>query len=80
MNDVNKAIKKHIQYKNIQFSIITQNSEQFVNDLVNDTPSPIAYETPKPESVMNEDKSISTFPIKIKKENCKITKVEELFK
>ncbi len=80
LNDVNKAIKKHIQYKNIQFAIITQNSENFINDLVNDTASPIAYETPKPESVMNEDKSISTFPIKIKKENCKITKVEELFK
>jgi len=77
---VNKAIKKHIQYKNIQFSIITTNSEQFIKDLVSDVESSIEYETPKSQEVLLEDNSIATFPIKVKRENCKVTKVEELFK
>lgn len=80
LDEVNKAIKKHIQYKNIQFSIITQNSEQFMNDLINDKESSIEYETPKPQEVLLEDNAIATFPLKVKKENCKITKVEDLFK
>lgn len=80
LEDVNKAIKKHIQYDNIQFSIITQNSQQFINDLTSDVESKISYDTPKPNEVILEDNAIATFPVKVKKENCKIDSVGNLFK
>ena len=35
--------------------------------------------TPKPESVLDEDREISTFPLKIKAENVRIVPVAELF-
>jgi zinc protease len=42
-------------------------------------PSPIKYSTPKPESVLNEDKEIVSFPIKVKEANIRIAPVGELF-
>jgi zinc protease len=77
--DVNNAVKKHLQYGNMQIAIVTKDAESLKEALVNDTPSPITYKTPKPESVMKEDEQISTFPLKVKPENIRIVPVEELF-
>lgn len=77
--DVNAAIKKHWQTKNIQVAVITKDAQSFKNALINDVVSPITYKTPKPESVLAEDKEIGSFPIKVKPNQVKIKKVENLF-
>ena len=77
--DVNAAIKKHLQYGKMAVAIVTKDAKAFKDALVSDAPSPIAYKTPKPESVLNEDKEIIVFPLKMKAENVKIVPVEELF-
>ena len=79
LNDVNEAIKKYWQYGNMQVAIITNDAKSLKDALVKDSPSPITYKTPKSESVMNEDKEISIFPIKVKSENVKIVPVTDLF-
>lgn len=77
--DVNNAIKKHWQYGNMRIAIITKDAQSLKDALVNDAPSPITYKSPKPESVLNEDKEISTFPLKIKPEDVKVIPVADLF-
>lgn len=79
LEQVNKAIKKHIQYNNIKFAIVTKDAEMLKEDLVNNTPSPITYPTPKPQEILNEDKEISVFPIKVSPEKIKIVHIEEMF-
>ena len=79
LNDVNAAIKKYWQYGNMQVAIITKDAQSFKDALVNDSPSPITYKTPKPESVLVEDKEIIVFPLKVKAENVKIMPVTDLF-
>lgn len=79
LEQVNAAIKKHIQYNNIKFAIVTKDAQKFKEELVNNVPSPITYPTPKPEEVLNEDKEISTFPLKVLPEKVKIVPVDELF-
>jgi zinc protease len=79
LRDVNGAIKRHLQYGNMEIAIITKDAKGFKDALVNDAPSPITYGTPKPESVLNEDKEISVFPVKVKAENIKIVPVADLF-
>ena len=79
LNDVNAAIKKYWQYGNMQVAIITKDAQSFKDALVNDSPSPITYKTPKPESVLVEDKEIIVFPLKVKAENVKIVPVADLF-
>ncbi|MAT38671.1 MAG: peptidase M16 [Ectothiorhodospiraceae bacterium] len=76
---VNAAIKKHLQYENIKIAMVTQGAEEFKQQLVEDVPSPISYETPKPEEVTEEDKAISTFPLPIQEESVRIIPVEDMF-
>src|SRR5262249_39765035 len=64
--DVNAAIKKHWQAANMQIVAITKGAEAFAGALANDTPSPITYSAAKSDAVLEEDKVISTLPLKIR--------------
>lgn len=79
LDDVNAAIKKHWQFGTMQIVAVTPNAAAFADALVNDTPSPITYSSPKPDPVLEEDKAISTFPLKIQREHIRIVPVTELF-
>lgn len=80
LEKVNNAIKKHIQYNNIKFAIVTRDAEKLKQDLLSNAPSPISYPTPKPQSVLDEDKEIEVFPITTSNDNIKVILVEDLFK
>jgi zinc protease len=79
VGDVNAAIKRHWQYGNARIAIVTKDAAAFADALVNDTPSPITYSSPKPAEVLEDDKVLSTFPLKIKRENLHIVPVADLF-
>jgi zinc protease len=77
--DVNASIKKHWQYGKMEIAVVTKDANGFRDALLKDVPSPIKYSTPKSESVLNEDKEIVSFPIKVKEANIRIVPVGELF-
>lgn len=77
--DMQKAIKKYIQDENIKIVMITSDAEKLKQDLMNNTPSPITYDSEKAKHILDEDKEIESFPIKVKAENIKIVKVENVF-
>jgi zinc protease len=79
LEEVNAAIKKHLQYKNLKVVFVTNEAQQLKDALVANTPSPITYPTPKPQHVLDEDKAISVYPISVKPENVSIRPVETLF-
>lgn len=79
LEEVNAAIKKHLQTENMVITIVTSGAEAFKQALVSDAPSPFEYPTPKPEEVLAEDRQISTFPLAIKPENVEVVTVEKLF-
>lgn len=79
LDEVNNAIKKHLQYKNMEIVFITDGTEKLRNDILEDNPSPITYPTSKPETIYQEDKDIMIFPVSTSAEKIKIMKVEELF-
>lgn len=79
LEQVNKAIRKHIQYNNIKIAIVTKDAQKLKEDLINNVPSPITYPTPKPEEVLNEDKEIAIFPIKVLPEKIQIVPVDSMF-
>lgn len=79
LEQVNSAIKKHIQYNNIKFVMVTQDAEKLKNDLINNVPSPISYSTPKPKEILDEDIEIANFPLKVLPKKVKIQNVEDVF-
>jgi len=77
--EVNAAIKKHIQYNDMVIAMISSGCEQLKDDLVNNTPSPIEYSSPKEERIYEEDKIISNYKLDIDPTKVKIVPVEEMF-
>ncbi len=78
--DVNGAIKRHLQYGTMAIAVVTKDAAAFKAAIVSDAPSPIKYATPKPQSVLEEDKQIEKFPVPVKAEDVKVVNVGELFK
>ncbi|MBN2577825.1 MAG: insulinase family protein [Pirellulales bacterium] len=77
--EVNAAIKKYLQYENLQIVFVTQGAAALKEALISDAPSPYKYPTPVPDSVLKEDQEIQTFPLKIPPENVTIVPVDEVF-
>ncbi len=80
LEKVNQAIKKYLQYENLKVVFVTRDAEELKNALINNTPSPITYRSPKPGDILAEDKMIEAFPLKVKPGNLTIIKVDEVFK
>jgi zinc protease len=79
LDDVNAAIKKHWQCENLQIVMVTDNAKALKEALATDAPSPYAYPTSKPESLLKEDEEIVKYPLQIKAENITIVPVAEVF-
>ncbi len=80
LEKVNDAIRKHLQVKNIKFGIVTSDADAFKAQLVANTPSPVTYETPKPDEVLQEDKEIESWPLPFTAEKIRIVPVEDMFR
>ncbi|MGE0490929.1 MAG: M16 family metallopeptidase [Vulcanimicrobiota bacterium] len=64
VEDVNRVIRENLQAKDLEIVVITDKAEEFAQAVRQETPSPITYNSPKLDDIMQEDKVIATFPIK----------------
>lgn len=78
--DVNAAIKKYLQYDNMQIVFITNDADKLKDNLAGNASSPIQYSSPKPQHVLDEDVQIVNYKLPIDAKNIKVVPVEELFK
>jgi zinc protease len=79
--DVNRAIRKYLDFKNVHIAVITQDGESLKQALVENTPSPITYANPNmPREILEEDKIYQSFPLEVKAENVKVIPAAEFFK
>ncbi len=75
--DVNAIIKKHLQTDDIQFVFITEQAADLKKRLVNETPSPMTYNSEQPSSILDEDKIIQGYPLNLDK--VEIIKIDKVF-
>jgi zinc protease len=79
LEDVNAAIKRHLKSDRIFTVFVTKDGAALKQALVSGKPSPIAYNSPKPEEILAEDKIIEKFPLLLSEESVRITPVTEVF-
>jgi zinc protease len=78
--DVNRAVKTYLNAENIYIAVVTQDAEGFKNDLIANTPSPISYANPNmPQTILDEDLVIQTFPLDVSLEKLRIAKASDFF-
>ena len=79
VEDVNRAIRKHLSATDLSVVIVTKDAKGLKDKLVSDAPSPIKYDSPKPQEIMDEDKVVGARKLGIRAEDVKITPVDEVF-
>ncbi len=80
LQEVNAALKKHLQTDDLVIAMVTANAQQLKDALASDAPSPIDYGgIQKPAEILAEDKEIERHPLRIPAANVRIVPVDEMF-
>jgi zinc protease len=77
--EVQAAIRKHLQLENLQIAFVAGNAAELAETLVTDAPSPISYAVEKPAELLAEDARIAVWPLGIRPEDVRIVPVAEMF-
>ncbi len=80
VDDVNRAIRKHIRPRAMKIVIITRDAEELKSKLVSDAVSTITYESAKPQELLDEDALIGAMKLAIRAEDVRVIAAEDVFK
>ncbi|MBI5362251.1 MAG: insulinase family protein [Planctomycetes bacterium] len=81
LDEVNAAIKKHLQADDLYIALVTEKAEEMKAALLSGAPSPITYPdgTTQPPAQLEEDKVIQSYPLKLQPANVRILPVDQMF-
>lgn len=78
--EVDNAIKKYLNYQNIKVAMVTEGASEFSKELISNKVSPITYQHSNiSQHILDEDRYIQKYPLKINDKKLKIVKAEEVF-
>jgi len=73
---VNRAICKHLRTDRLEIVAVSKNAAAFRGELLDPAPSPMKYNSPKPDDLLAEDKIVEKWPLKL---NIEILPVDQAF-
>ena len=79
VDQVNAALRAHVDPKKLRYVIVTQKAKAFRDELLAGKPSAIKYDSPKPPEVLAEDREIDVLPLTLTDANTKLLSTEQLF-
>ncbi|MEE9229522.1 MAG: pitrilysin family protein [Acidobacteriota bacterium] len=79
LEDVNLALKTHLQYERLKIAIVTGEAESLKQALLTEAPSPMVYGSEKDAKILEEDMEIAVYPLNVSAENIRVVPVEEMF-
>jgi zinc protease len=77
--DVNAAIRRYLKTDRMRIVVVTKNGEAFRDAIVKNTPSPITYNSPKPQEILDEDKIIQAYKVNVKPQDVVLIPVGRVF-
>ena len=75
-DDVNRMIKVRLRTNRIVIVAVSKNGEALKKPLASDDPSPMTYNSPKPESITEVDKIVEKWPLTAAKDGISSRPVE----
>lgn len=79
VEEVNAVIKRHLKSNAMRVVMVTKDAEALKEGILSGKPSPITYNSPKPDAIVAEDKIIEKYSIPTKPEWVRIVPVGEVF-
>jgi len=77
--DVNAAIRRHLRADKIEIVGIAKDTDAIRAALTGTDPSPMHYNSPKAQDVLDEDKIVERFPLGLRKEDVTVVPVNTVF-
>jgi zinc protease len=79
LEDVNGAIRRHIRAENLEIVGVTKDASALAAILAGTNATPIHYNSPKPQEVLDEDKIVERWPLHLRKEDVTIIPAASVF-
>jgi zinc protease len=79
VEDVNAAVKRHLDARNLSIVYVTKDAAGLKQSLASDAFSPIRYDGAKPADVLAEDKVIGALKLNIDAKNIVVTPIDQVF-
>lgn len=79
LEDVNRAIKKHLQSDNVKIAVVTKDAEAFKKAAVEGKPSSISYTSTPPKEILEEDKIIESYKLNFNPKKVEVVPVDQVF-
>lgn len=80
LQQVNAAIKKHLQSKDLAVAVVTDNGARFRDSILSGEATPLVYDTQgTPPEVLAEDKEIAVWPLNVNRDKLRIVPVQQMF-
>jgi len=79
LKDVNNAVRRYLRSDRMRIVMVTKDAEGLRTAIIHNTSSPIKYNAPKPEDILEEDKVIQNYRINVKPEDVVIVPIERVF-
>lgn len=76
---VHEAIRKHLVANNLQVVIVAQDCASLRDKLLSGEPTPIQYNSPKPQEILEEDRIVQAWKIPLRPEQVQIIPVDRIF-
>ncbi len=80
VDDVNAAIRRHLQADDLAVAVVTRDAEAFGDRLLAGEPSPPTYNAAVTEAIRAEDALIESFELDIDPNRVRVVPVEEMFR
>ena len=81
LEQVNAAIRRHLNAQNLRIAVITRGADEFLKDLITNKPSPMTYEAEGiAADVIAEDGVVAVYKLNVNREASKIVDAEEMFR
>jgi zinc protease len=76
---VNDAIRKHLRADRLHIVVVTEGAADLAKDLVANTVSPITYPAAKPQEILDEDKTIERWDLKLGDNSVRVVESSAMF-
>ena len=79
LDDVNAAVRRHLQADNLAVAIVTRDAAAFRDELLSGAPSTVTYNTEVGEAILAEDEEIRSYPLAINRDRVRVVAVADMF-
>ena len=77
--EVNRVVRRYLRTDQLVIVAVGKNGEELKQQLANDEPSPMTYNSPKPPSVTDVDRIAEKWPLHLKGADIKVVPVDQVF-